>query len=113
MKKRYSISFDTLLLESEVRAKQLNKKAFIHVVGIGLGVWKVAAQQEEIFLQVFEQRLKFLAEKLKNVGWVDFAWFQMSQCGDIRNGNIIKSHANHSGIKISMSERNPADKLVS
>lgn len=112
MKKRFAISFDTLLLESHSRALQANKMAFVHVVGIRLGVWMITDQQEEIFLRVFEQRLKFLADKLTNIGWVNFAWFDMTECGDIKDGNVIKSGGNKNGIKIFMSNRNPADKLV-
>lgn len=36
MKKRFVISIDTLLLESQSRAKEMNKMAYVHVVGIGL-----------------------------------------------------------------------------
>lgn len=111
MKKRFVISIDTLLLESQSRAKALNKMAYVHVVGIGLGVWKIAHQQEEIFLRAFEQRLKYLAHKLSNVGWINFAWFQ-SGCGDIRNGNVIKTDDTQNGIKIFLTKRNPSDKLV-
>lgn len=111
MKKRFAISIDTLLLESQARAKEINKIAYVHVVGIGLGVWKIASQQDEIFLRVFEQRLKYLASKLPNIGWINFAWF-LTEFGDIKHGNVIKTDDNPNGIQIFMTKRNPADKLV-
>lgn len=113
MKKRYTIAFDTLLLECEQRAKESGKIAYIHVVGIGLGVWKIAEHQEQIFLATFEQRLLHLLEKLTHVGVVHFSWFQLNEFGKLKNGSILKCE-NHSngGIRIFLSRRNPADKLV-
>lgn len=112
MKKRYTISFDTLLLESEARGAKANQQVFIHVVGIGLGVWKACHNQEEIFLDTFEQRIKTLLPKLKHIDAIHFSWFKLSNWGDLTNGGTIKSteHPN-GGIKIFLSNRNPADKL--
>lgn len=112
MKKRYTISFDTLLLETESRAAKEGKQAYLHVVGIGLGVWKVCDQQEKIFMDVFEQRIKYLLPKLKHISFIDFSWFKLDKSGEIENGNKIKS-SDHpdGGIKIIVSKRSPADKL--
>lgn len=114
MKKRYTISFDTLLLESNHRAKVANKNGYIHVVGIGLGVWKACAHQEEIFLDTFEQRIKYLLPKLTNISWIDFSWFQMDSCGNIKNNYLFDSLAHpNGGIRIFVSKRCPADKINS
>lgn len=56
--KRLALSFDTLLLEANYRAKEAKKTAYIHVVGIGLGVWKVSDHQEEVFVKTFLQRIR-------------------------------------------------------
>uniref|UniRef100_W8AIK8 Uncharacterized protein n=1 Tax=Ceratitis capitata TaxID=7213 RepID=W8AIK8_CERCA len=114
MKKRYTISFDTLLLESEARAAAAGKQAYIHVVGIGLGVWRAAEQQEKIFLETFAQRLKVLLPKLTHIGVVHFSWFKLNAWGDLKHGGIIKSETHpDGGIRTFLSKRNPADKLVS
>ncbi|XP_073828618.1 uncharacterized protein [Musca autumnalis] len=114
MKKRYAISFDMLLLESEHRAKLAGKLAYIHVVGFGLGVWRAASQQEQIFLETFHQRLKCLLPKLNNIGVVHFAWFNLKEWGDLKHGSFLKSDSHSSGgIKIFLSKRNPNDKLES
>lgn len=113
MKKRYSIAFDTLLLESEARAKTAGKMAYIHVVGIGLGVWKVADQQEKIFLEAFNQRLKQLLPKLNNIGVVHFSWFSLKEWQDLKDGAKLCSDSHPlGGITVYISRRNPADKLV-
>lgn len=112
MKKRYAISFDTLLLESEARAAATEQLAYIHVVGIGLGVWKTAPQQEEIFLLTFTERIKVLLPKLKHIGFVHFSWFSVTECGDLKDGGIFKCNTHpEGGIKTFLSKRNPADKL--
>lgn len=112
MKKRYAISFDTLLLESEARAAAAGQRAYIHVVGIGLGVWRTAPQQEEIFLLTFTERLKTLLPKLSHVAFVHFSWFTVTECGELKHGGIFKCNTHpDGGIKTFLSKRNPADKL--
>ncbi|XP_055857354.1 uncharacterized protein LOC129920154 isoform X2 [Episyrphus balteatus] len=112
MKKRYAISFDTLLLESEARCAAAEQRAYIHVVGIGLGVWKTAPQQEEIFLLTFTERLKELLPKLNHISFVHFSWFSMTKCGELEHGGIFKSDPHpDGGIRTFLSKRNPADKL--
>lgn len=115
MKKRYSITFDTLLIESNYRASVLNKNAFIHVVGIGLGVWRAHDCQEKIFLECFESRIKALIyPALKHVSHICFSWFDLKNSGDLKDGGFIESSEHPlGGIKILMNRRNPADKLVS
>lgn len=56
--KRLAIAFDTLLFEANYRAKSANKTAFIHVVGLGLGVWRISSHQEEIFMDTFSDRIE-------------------------------------------------------
>lgn len=56
--KRLSISFDTLLIEANHRAKEKGTSAYIHVVGIGLGVWRLSVHQEDIFVDTFGKRLR-------------------------------------------------------
>lgn len=55
--KRLAFSFDTLLMEANYRAKLKGKTAFLHVVGFGLGVWKVSEHQEKVFLTTFAKRI--------------------------------------------------------
>lgn len=58
--KRLSLSFDTLLLEANHRSGVEKKSAYIHVVGIGLGVWKASPHQKDVFIETFFQRIKFV-----------------------------------------------------
>ncbi|XP_037725458.1 uncharacterized protein LOC119556999 [Drosophila subpulchrella] len=113
MKRRYAISFDMLLLEAQARAQRAKKLAYIHVVGFGLGVWKAAAQQERIFLETFEQRMRTLGNKLNHVGLVHFSWFSITDCGGLRNGSLVEIPGHpKDGIRVLISKRNPARKLT-
>lgn len=113
MKRRYAISFDLLLLEAQARAKATNRLAYVHVVGFGLGVWKVAVQQERIFLEAFEQRMRTLGSRLDHLGAVHFSWFSMKECGGLKDGALIKIPGHpKKGIRVHISKRSPADKLT-
>lgn len=114
MKKRYAISLDLLLLEANERAKKAQKMAYIHVVGIGLGVWLAAPQQEQIFMECLQQRLKYLLAQLNNIGVVHLSWFKLTEWGDLKNGKTMNSEKHPlGGIQIFISKRNPNEKLVS
>ncbi|XP_066996323.2 uncharacterized protein [Anabrus simplex] len=88
--KRLAVSFETLLLEAEHRAKSARKKAFIHVVGIGLGVWSIDNRQEKRFLNAFASCLKKLKGVLPNVSDVRFGWFKETTCGGVGNGGLLE-----------------------
>lgn len=113
MSKRYAISFDALLLEAQARAVAAGKPAFIHVTGIGLGVWRIAPQQVDIFIDTFVQRLRALSKQLTHIGIVHFAWFHLaSLCSAIPDGSRIEEPTHPTGgILLQTSDRNPADKL--
>lgn len=56
-RKRLQFSFDTLLIEANQRGIDEDKSVYVHVVGIGLGVWKLVNQQNEIFLETLIERI--------------------------------------------------------
>ncbi|XP_013114319.2 uncharacterized protein LOC106092102 isoform X1 [Stomoxys calcitrans] len=113
MKKRYAISFDTLLLESEARAKEAGKQAFVHVMGIGLSrLWKATDQQEKIFLKAFIQRVQYLLPKLQHIDVLHFSMFHLGKWDELTDGTVIESPTHPSGgIKMFLSKRNPSENL--
>ncbi|XP_055373497.1 uncharacterized protein LOC129606899 isoform X2 [Condylostylus longicornis] len=112
MKKRFTISFDTLLLEAETRASISEKQAYIHVVGIGLGVWRYCNDQINIFLATFSQRLKRLLPKLNHISVINLSYFPEEGFENLKNDStfISETHPN-GGIRIYISKRNPHKKL--
>uniref|UniRef100_W8BBD8 Uncharacterized protein n=1 Tax=Ceratitis capitata TaxID=7213 RepID=W8BBD8_CERCA len=112
MKKRNAISFDTLLLEANTRGAAADKQVYLHVVGIGLGAWRAVIHQDKLFLQTFGERLDELLPRLINISVVHFSYFNMTACGILEDGGVLESTSHPAGgIKIFISNRNPAQKL--
>ncbi|PSN50373.1 hypothetical protein C0J52_19233, partial [Blattella germanica] len=65
--KRISIAAETLLLEAESRSAAKNKRAYVHVVGLGLGAWLISPHEYQIYLDAFALCMKnlILVEELK------------------------------------------------
>jgi hypothetical protein len=103
--KRICIAAEVLLLEADSRAAAENKLAYVHVVGFGLGVWKISGHQEKIFLDAFAKCLKRLCQMLNHASGINFAWFVQKTCGGVGNGGTIGDDK-HS-IRILFSRRHP------
>ncbi|XP_017470032.1 PREDICTED: uncharacterized protein LOC108361785 isoform X1 [Rhagoletis zephyria] len=115
MEKRYSITFDTLLLEANARGAAAAKQVYLHVVGIGLGAWRVVQHQDKIFLKTFSERLQVLLPCLANISVVHFSNFRSSAAKNhISDGAVLGSETQPSGsIKTFLHDRYPAEKLPS
>ncbi|KAJ8955898.1 hypothetical protein NQ318_005446 [Aromia moschata] len=77
--RRMALSIDTLLIEANARAKAANKMAYIHVVGIGLGVWKISPHQEALFMNTFAKRIGSMNQMFKKANFrglvvASYAW---------------------------------------
>ncbi|GJQ84659.1 hypothetical protein Trydic_g5190 [Trypoxylus dichotomus] len=111
--KRISISIDTLLFEANHSAKKRETSAFIHVVGIGLGVWQCSTHQQKVFMETFVSRIELSGKYLHNISDIHFAYFKSSTtCGKYEPGSKIhiEGHPNE-GIKVFISERQPHEAL--
>ncbi|KAB2569945.1 hypothetical protein DBV05_g11373 [Lasiodiplodia theobromae] len=74
-KARLRVSFDLLLLEAAARAKAAGgKSAVVHVVGLGLGVWRRYRVQNQLFVQAFAESLRAL--DLQNISKVELGWIE-------------------------------------
>lgn len=71
-KARLRVSFDVLLLEAEARARAAGKDAIVHVVGLGLGVWRKYKAQNTWFIEAFAESLDAL--NLQYIATVEFGW---------------------------------------
>ncbi|XP_014478747.1 PREDICTED: uncharacterized protein LOC106746556 isoform X2 [Dinoponera quadriceps] len=103
--KRTLLSVEIILLEANTRAEKQNTTAFLHVVGFGLGVWRVIRDQEVYFLKTFEIAIKKMNKKLKYVSDIMFAYFQQQKCGGAGNGDYLGD------IKIHFALREPHSRL--
>ncbi|HZW61086.1 MAG TPA: DUF4804 domain-containing protein [Candidatus Babeliales bacterium] len=108
-KKRIRLVIVPFLLDAQARGMQQNRKVYVHMVGLGLGVWQKIARQANLMVDVFAQVIK--QYNLSQIADIDFSWFpdEVQACGGIKNGGLFKTKNNK--IKIHFSKRNPADKL--
>jgi hypothetical protein len=108
-KERLKLVLESFLLESNERAMQQGKKAYLHIVGLGLGVWMLDPRQTDLMLEVYTDLLR--QHQLEHISDIDFSWFKGSQkLGGVSDQGTFDSHG-HS-IKVHFSKRNPADKLI-
>lgn len=109
-KERLKLILESFLLDSNEHAKKQGKKAYLHLVGLGLGHWEVCSQQQSLMLEVYADILK--KYKLDHISDLDFSWFKGKplKCGTVGHGEIFDNLGNP--IKIHFSQRDPADKLT-
>jgi len=109
---RNRLVFEILMAEANYRAKKAKKKAYIHVVGLGLGVWRIYKNQVELFTSEFLKSV--IRMRPEHVSHVDFSWVinhgeqKIDVDGVIlRDGDLIPE----TNIRMHISKRNPWDKL--
>jgi len=78
---RIQVTAETFLIEANSRGQEKNKKVYVHMVGLGLGVWMFREEQVKIFLQAFENALKKL--HLSWIAYLDFSY--VSPLEDVQN----------------------------
>ncbi|XP_034173935.2 ADP-ribosylarginine hydrolase CG3568-like [Osmia lignaria lignaria] len=103
--KRTLVTVEIILFETNNRAEKQNMKAFLHVVGFGLGVWKIHPDQEKYFLKTFEIAIKKMNKKLRYISDIMFSYFHETKCGDAGNGDYLGN------IRIHFAKREPHSKL--
>jgi hypothetical protein len=106
-KARIRVTSDLLLLEANDRAKEQYTKAWVYVVGLGLGVWKVSDRQSELFCEAFVDSIREHGNggRLRSVGTIEFAYFR-----DVGNAvKLLQREASKHRIEIIFSKRQPAE----
>ncbi|XP_014210277.1 uncharacterized protein LOC106640682 [Copidosoma floridanum] len=103
--KRILMSVEMILLDANTRAEKQNTTAFLHVVGFGLGIWKIIYDQEIYFLKTFEIALRKMNKKLRYVSDIMFSYFRQQKCGGAGNGDYLGD------IRIHFALREPQTKL--
>lgn len=114
-KARMKITIELLLSEAQDRAKAAGKKAYVHVVGLGLGVWSphgVARVPEAYiagFLDVIEDSDAWedADARLPDIGTVDFSYITVPQAVRDR----VAAQAAERGIDAVFSVRSPGAPL--
>lgn len=106
-KERMKLVITPYLHDANQRAQEQGKQAYVHCVGLGLGVWQITQEQAKIQLEAYAEVLAEM--ELPNIADIDFSWFSENSCGGLGNGEYFDNGTNH--IKIHFSRRDPAAKL--
>lgn len=107
---RCRIMAEIILLEAEARAKELNLgpgAAYLHIVGLGLGVWEVSREQARLYVEAYAAALRNV--KVPHVGDLDFSWIPVTECGGVPNDGTLEVNDNR--VVIHFSRRNPAEPI--
>jgi len=109
-KARTRVTADILLLEADRRASIEGKTAYVYVVGLGLGVWRVYTDQVIWYLQAFAAAIVEL--DLPHVSTIEFAYIKYHDVDVWEHlRSVVKNAGAAKGIKIIFSSRNPAETL--
>ncbi|KAJ1556678.1 hypothetical protein HK405_002155, partial [Cladochytrium tenue] len=126
---RIRISAETLLMEASDRAAEAGVAAgtaappppvYVHVVGLGLGVWQVHHDQPALYVRAFGDAILSLARntRIPHVAVVDFSWVHgATECAGAAHSQRVRVDGGSGGggggfgPEIRFSRRNPADPL--
>ncbi|XP_068217526.1 uncharacterized protein [Palaemon carinicauda] len=86
-KKRMQLGAETLLAEAKSRARAKGQQAYIHVVGLGLGVWRASHEQDAMFVDAWGDALKVM--DTTDIAHVDFSWIGATTCLGVGDGEIF------------------------
>lgn len=109
-KERLRLIVESFLLEANERAETQQKQGYLHIVGLGLGVWEVSREQTKLMLEVYAETLQ--KYKFAHISDLNFSWFGLDglKCGGVEDQGEFDSKGHK--IKIHFSKRDPAEKLV-
>lgn len=110
-KERLRMTIEPFILDANLRAKDEGKKTYLHLVGLGLGVWAInKPEQGKIFIDVVADTLR--KYNLSHISDLDFSHFndvREKVCGGVSDGEMFDTETNH--VRIHFSRRDPADPL--
>ena len=100
---------EPFLLDANDRAGAESRSAYVHAVGLGLGVWKLSRHQRPIMLEVYADILR--ERELPHIAHLDFSWFDDAKnCGGVPDGGTLDGLAG--SVRVHFSQRNPAAPLT-
>lgn len=111
-KRRMKFIAESFLLEANERARAASSpieqiQAYVHVVGLGLGVWQVHTIQGSLLVEAYAEVLR--ETRLEYVSDIDFSWIHHTDCGGAVDGALFPSTKAGNDITIHFSRRDPAD----
>jgi hypothetical protein len=116
-KRRLYAVIKPFLRDANERAKAQNKYAYIHVVGIGLGVWKkligdLQHEQPRLMLEVYREILSGTTSfnRIQEINFSHFSENAVERSGLPEDGSL---RTLYNDLRIRYTTRNPADPVPS
>jgi len=105
-KKRVRMSLEPYLFDADIRAQKAGTRAYVQVVGLGLGVWIGAFSTiaPQLFVDTCGEIIR--DNNFNHIADVDFSYIPVTNCLGVTNGALLQ------GIAIHFSKRDPAAKLT-
>ena len=107
--RRMRMSVEPFLLDADRRAAEAGTRAYVHAVGLGLGVWAVHPRQAHLMTDVYAEVLR--DHRLSHVADIDFSWFgDAHRCGGVAHDHHVTDNGNR--VRVHFSRRDPAERLT-
>jgi len=107
-KARCRLTAELFLAEANERAAAVGATAFTHVVGLGLGVWKVHPRQGRLQQEAYMEAAQNM--DLPHVGTIFFSYMGSCLLRDVCKSGKVQSR-DGSEVKFEFGQRRPADQL--
>lgn len=108
-RRRLRAVLEPFFRDANYRAGLEKKTAYVILVGLGLGVWKLTESQTDMFTDEVALLLEEVA--LPNIADVCFSYFQSQACGPASNGQVFAKTKAGNPITILFNKSDPAEKL--
>lgn len=110
-KQRIRRVVEPFMLDADRRAAAAGRRAYVHLVGLGLGAWGLHDAQGALMVDAYADILNTL--NLPHVDTIDFSYFpdNVYQCGGASSGSVFVSAVPETRPTIMFSQRNPAEPL--
>ncbi len=105
-RRRIRAVIEPFLFEAAERARDVGRRAYVHAVGLGLGVWGVHSDQGQLMCHEYGKVLSEHSELTETISDLDFSWFP-PDCNC--RGRFDSDDFN--GVRVHYSRRNPAAPL--
>lgn len=114
-KRRMRVVVEAFLLDANERVQSGlfpgKTSAYVHAVGLGLGVWMVHPMQTELLVEAYADVLRDVP--LPFISDLDFSYIRAEKCGNARNGELFEeTFLRDHPVRIHISKRDPAEKLL-
>lgn len=108
-RRRMAAVIGPFLADADERGREAGRGVYVHLVGLGLGVWLYDPRQAQILADVVAEAARL--RPLPHITDLDFSWFEdVDRCGGLGDGEVLRASGNRAAIHFS--RRDPAAPLT-